>query len=397
MLDKVKKQGWRQVKFGDVVRQVKERVEPETSGLERYVAGDHMDTDDLRIRRWGEIGSGYLGPAFHMRFRPGQVLYGSRRTYLRKVAVADFDGICANTTFVIEPKNAEELLPEFLPFLMQTGDFNEFSVKNSKGSVNPYINFSDLARFEFALPPPEEQVRIVEVLRAATETVETQTEALDALEVARRSTIDHAFSMTHGWDIARLETVASMQNGRPFPGNEYGGNGVKLLRPGNLGISGYFYWGVEKTVSLDPSWASTASDFLIAPGDVVINLTAQSLDDGFMGRVCLAREGDESLLNQRIGRFRCNESALLPEYLFRALQTSRFRQHAHANCEGSKVKHLFWQHLAKYEIPIPPLRTQRQIAAQCAELDQAISAFRDRIGISRAMQSHLVNELMGEV
>lgn len=86
MLDKAKKQGWRQVKFGDVVRQVKERVDPETSGLERYVAGDHMDTDDLRIRRWGEIGSGYLGPAFHMRFRPGQVLYGSRRTYLRKVA-----------------------------------------------------------------------------------------------------------------------------------------------------------------------------------------------------------------------------------------------------------------------------------------------------------------------
>ena len=112
MLDKAKKQGWRQVKFGDVVRQVKERVDPETSGLERYVAGDHMDTDDLRIRRWGEIGSGYLGPAFHMRFRPGQVLYGSRRTYLRKVAVADFDGICANTTFVIEPKDAEELLPE---------------------------------------------------------------------------------------------------------------------------------------------------------------------------------------------------------------------------------------------------------------------------------------------
>ncbi len=159
------KAGWRKVKFGDVVRQCKEKADPETSGLERYVAGDHMDTDDLRIRRWGEIGNGYLGPAFHMRFRPGQVLYGSRRTYLRKVAVADFDGICANTTFVLEPKNAEELLPEYLPFLMQTDSFNKFSVKNSKGSVNPYINFSDLARFEFALPPIEEQQRIVGLLR----------------------------------------------------------------------------------------------------------------------------------------------------------------------------------------------------------------------------------------
>lgn len=159
------KPGWRRVKFGDVVRQCKEKADPETSGLERYIAGEHMDTDDLRLRRWGEIGSGYLGPAFHMRFKPGQVLYGSRRTYLRKVAVADFDGICANTTFVLEPKNPDELLPGFLPFLMQTEAFNNFSVKNSKGSVNPYINFSDLAKFEFVLPPIEEQLRTVGLLR----------------------------------------------------------------------------------------------------------------------------------------------------------------------------------------------------------------------------------------
>lgn len=101
-LDKHK---WQRVRFGDVVRQVKDIVNPNKSGLERYIAGEHMNTDDLRIRRWGTIGKGYLGPAFHMHFRPGQVLYGSRRTYLRKVAVPNFEGICANTTFVLEPKN----------------------------------------------------------------------------------------------------------------------------------------------------------------------------------------------------------------------------------------------------------------------------------------------------
>ena len=126
--------GWRQVKFGDVVQQCKEKADPDTFGLDRYIAGDHMDTDDLRLRRWGDVGSGYLGPAFHIRFKPRQVLYGSRRTYLRKVAVADFDGICANTTFVLEPKNPEELLPEFLPFLMQTEGFNAYAVQISLAS-----------------------------------------------------------------------------------------------------------------------------------------------------------------------------------------------------------------------------------------------------------------------
>src|SRR2546423_5416596 len=84
--------GWRRVTFGDVVRKVKETADPESSGLERYVAGEHMDTNELQITRWGAIGDGYLGPALHRRFRSGQVLYGSRRTYLRKVALADFDG-----------------------------------------------------------------------------------------------------------------------------------------------------------------------------------------------------------------------------------------------------------------------------------------------------------------
>lgn len=160
------KPGWQRVKFGEVVRQVKDKVDPETSGLKRFVAGEHMDTDNLRIRSWGDIGDGYLGPAFHMRFRPGQVLYGSRRTYLRKVAVADFEGICANTTFILETANSNELLPEFLPYIMTAEAFHEHSRRESKGSVNPYVNFSDLAWYEFALPPLEEQRRMVAMLIA---------------------------------------------------------------------------------------------------------------------------------------------------------------------------------------------------------------------------------------
>jgi hypothetical protein len=46
---------WKSVKFGDVVRQVKDKVDPKESGLERFVAGEHMDTDNLHIRRWGEL------------------------------------------------------------------------------------------------------------------------------------------------------------------------------------------------------------------------------------------------------------------------------------------------------------------------------------------------------
>jgi len=177
------KKGWTKVAFGDVVRQVKDKVEPELSGLERYVAGEHMDTDDLKIRRWGTIGDGYLGPAFHMRFKPGHVLYGSRRTYLRKVAVPDFEGITANTTYVLEAKDPKILMQEFLPFIMQTEGFHEHSIKQSKGSVNPYINFSDLTWYEFALPPLEEQELIANLLNKINKCAQSHQELSVGIEL----------------------------------------------------------------------------------------------------------------------------------------------------------------------------------------------------------------------
>lgn len=38
------------------------------SGLEQYVAGEYMDTDNLRIRRWGKIGDGCFDPVVLRKF-----------------------------------------------------------------------------------------------------------------------------------------------------------------------------------------------------------------------------------------------------------------------------------------------------------------------------------------
>jgi len=238
MIERDLKPGWRRVKFGDVVRQCKEKADPETSGLERYIAGDHMDTDDLRLRRWGEIGSGYLGPAFHMRFKPGQVLYGSRRTYLRKVAVADFEGICANTTFVLESKNPDELLPEFLPFLMQTEAFNAFSVKNSKGSVNPYINFSDLARFEFGLPPKDEQERLLGGLTRFEECLEFAESLADSAERLRHSLMIDHFETSYAAYHKVSEIGKWHSGGTPSRGNAaFWGGPIPWVSPKDMKVA----------------------------------------------------------------------------------------------------------------------------------------------------------------
>ncbi len=185
---------WPLVRFGDVVRDVKATVDRDTTELTRFVAGEHMDSDDIHLRRWGEVNGDYLGPAFHRGFRKGQVLYGSRRTYLKKVAVAPFDGICANTTFVLESKDPDILLPELLPFIMLTDAFTQHSIRESKGSVNPYINWRDIAKYEFPLPPKDEQRRIAEILWAADESNTLWNESQMKLVLAIERIKDEEFS-----------------------------------------------------------------------------------------------------------------------------------------------------------------------------------------------------------
>ncbi len=152
------------VKFGDVVREVKKKVDRNNNPYEHYVAGHHMDTEDLRIRRRGRFDTDDVGPAFIRLFTKGQILYGSRRTYLKKVAVADFDGVTANTTFVLETKNEQVLRHRLIPFIMLSEGFTQWSITKSKGSTNPYVLFSDLAGYEFELPSIEQQDKLVELL-----------------------------------------------------------------------------------------------------------------------------------------------------------------------------------------------------------------------------------------
>lgn len=225
--------GWRLVPFGDVVRQVKRRVDPVAAGLGRYVAGEHMDTNDLRIRRWGHVGDGYLGPAFTAHFSPGQTLYGSRRTYLRKVALADFEGVCANTTFVLEPCSSE-LLSEFLPYVMTTDRFHEHSIKQSRGSVNPYINYRDLTWYQISLPPVAEQKRLVAMLKCAADHVNALLIALESSWSLYRALIEDVLAVCAPQSLGSL----AQQNGviaGPFGSQlhaaDYVEGGIPLLNP----------------------------------------------------------------------------------------------------------------------------------------------------------------------
>jgi hypothetical protein len=128
---------WKRLAFGEFAHSVNERVEPSQGGDEIYVGLEHLDPQDLHIRRWGK-GSDVIGTK--LRFRKGDLIFG-RRAYQRKLAVAEFDGICSAHAMVVRAK-PDVVLPEFLPFLMMSDRFMNRAVEISVGSLSPTINWT---------------------------------------------------------------------------------------------------------------------------------------------------------------------------------------------------------------------------------------------------------------
>lgn len=138
------------VTFGDVVRLCTERcADPASAGIERYVGLEHLEPVDLKIRSWGLVSNGVT---FTNLFKRGQVLFGKRRAYQRKAAIADFEGVCSGDIYVFEPAG-DRLMPELLPFLCQSDAFVEHALKTSAGSLSPRTNWKSLSDFSFVLPP----------------------------------------------------------------------------------------------------------------------------------------------------------------------------------------------------------------------------------------------------
>lgn len=388
MSENGRRQSWTRVRFGDVVRQVKENVESETSTLTRYVAGEHMRTDNLRIRSWGTVGDGYLGPAFHRRFHAGQVLYGSRRTYLRKVAVPDFDGICANTTFVCEPSD-ERLLGRLLPFVMQSEPFHAHSVSVSKGSVNPYVNWSDLAPFEFSLPDLAEQCRIAQLLEAGERTLTAYEDAEDALSTASAAFVDD-FMAQPEHEASTVELDALVDNERPVaygilkPGRDVA-DGVPCIAVKDYPAGELLVGALQRTsAELDEEYARSR----VRPGDLLLSIR------GTVGRLAVVPDelphGNVSRDTARI--------ALRPSidrhFVLAMLRSRRLQREMRAKTVGLAVQGINLRDVRRLAIPMPPSHARSEFLERYEALGEAKDELASAAQRAREMKSHLLAHLL---
>ena len=348
-----------------------------------------MDTNDLRLRRWGTVGDGYLGPAFHARFRPGQVLYGSRRTYLRKVAVADFEGVTANTTFVIETRNPNLLLPALLPFVMQTEAFHEHSIKESKGSVNPYVNFSDIAAYEFVLPPLDEQHRIAATLRECDRATQALDALVDAMRVAHASVFDTllANSITRNVVLGSLLTEAPRNGCSAVEASTPTGHWVLGLDA--LSKSGY------RPGRLKPVRRTAAMlSFVVEAGDLLISRSNTRERVGLPGIFNEAR-CDVSWPDTMM-RLRPEPSVARPHFLELFLRSASGRRQIERFAAGTSasMKKVNADAIRQLSIVLPSSDTQDAILRQVGDVMAACASAERRLRTLKRLRSIVLSSAL---
>jgi type I restriction enzyme S subunit len=385
------------VKFGDVVRDVKNNVDRSNNPYEFYVAGDHMDSEDFHINRRGAFATDDVGPAFVRIFNPGQVLYGSRRTYLKKVCVADFAGICANTTFVFETKNDDVFSQRLLPFIMLSDAFTDWSIKHSKGSTNPYVLFSDLADYEFDLPPMEEQKKLAELLWAANDLKEKYKKAITATDEMLKAKFREMFgdpqinekrhevvSVEEAVKLGYIEKPLDGNHGEKHPkASEYVQDGIPFvmandIHDGIVDLRGCSFISEERALRLDKGFAKD--------GDVLLT------HKGTIGHVALLRcDTSFIMLTPQVTYYRPIKK-ICAEFLRRYFESDWFQGYI-CRMAGSGSTRAYIGITKQLELPlmIPPLALQREFVAIAEKAEAAKTALKKSIADIDQVMKGLIN------
>ena len=375
------KPGWKMVKFGEVVKNANlvER-DPEANGVERIVGLEHIDPENLHVRRWNSVAD---GTSFTRKFVSGQTLFGKRRAYQRKVAYAEFAGICSGDILTFEPKNSKVLLPELLPFICQSDAFFDHALDTSAGSLSPRTSWTALKDFEFPLPPLEEQKRIAEILWAVDEAVEKWNSCQSCLQRLIESVVEETAknARNKGWDFKALGDVATVERGkfshRPRNLPQFYGGPYPFAQTGDVHRAKGFIRDFEYTLTDEGKQYSKS----FPPGTILITIAA------VIGATTIT-ETETWATDSVVGIVPGDEiNVYFLEYFLRT------QRHYLENVAATQTaqKNINLQILRPLHVPVPPLAVQESIVEKIAKIQAQIDLLENHLASCRGLIKSTTN------
>ena len=370
------KPGWKVCRFDQMASNVNVRIDnPSESGMDHYIGLEHLDADSLKIRRWGTPDD---VEATKLMFKKGDIIFGRRRAYQRKLGVAEFDGICSAHAMVLRSK-PEIVLPEFLPFFMQSNLFMNRAVEISVGSLSPTINWKTMAVQEFAVPPLTEQKQISALLN----NVEA---AKESYEIALMSALRLRDALVQDAQInavkIKLGSVCDIQGGYAFKSSDFCTSGIPLIRISN--IQDGLVEVTDDTPRIPNDYLQQGRKFLLRNGDLLMALSGATT-----GKTGIYKSNQPAFLNQRVARFGLSDKNVIEPYLLNEL-VSQASSKVLRLASGSAQPNISTRDLELIEVAVPPIAVQHELVKSLLDIDVSVDAFRHRKNLLQQMQKRVL-------
>jgi restriction endonuclease S subunit len=382
--------GWRTLRFDEFAKSIVERVNPGEADEDIYVGLEHLDPESLKIQRWGTPAD-VVGEK--LRFRAGDVIFGRRRFYQRKVAVAEFDGICSAHAMVLRARD-DVMLQSFLPFFLQSQTFFQRAMQISVGSLSPTINWRALARQEFVVPPLDEQQRIAEILWAAEAVVDGWQRVHEALGAVSTSVRDEIICAPAHPRRPLADCLIGIVPGRSVVGvNEPAAQNERgVLKVSAVGPKGFE--ANENKRLLDPS--NFMPIFQVRAGDL---LMTRANTRELVGRVCIVpRDYCNLMLCDKTLRLDVREDVAIKGFLEEVLLSGQLRMQieAAASGTGGAMKNISQDRVRRLRIPLPEIDSQTRIAAYVRNIRSVRESVEAHLQQSTACKKALLERLLVE-
>jgi len=378
---------WQTVKLGDVAYEVSERVDnPSTSGYDRFVGLEHFVSGDFRITSWGTTEN--LISAMKL-FKAGDTLFARRNAYLKRASMADFDGTCSGDAIVL--RNNEKMIDGFLPLILNTDHFWNYAIANAAGSMSKRVRVEDLMKYEFPLPPVDEQRRIADLLWAADDTISRYSDLIIATKKLSKSRLSAFIKKYHQKKyIHKVKDLLSEEpkNGYSPNANE-SGKGYRTVSISAISEGKFVPDGNIKFAEVDFQQIST---YTIKKDDVFVvrgngnrylagksGIASESFEDMFYPDLLIRLRFDSSKIKPAFANLQWNDPFVHREFISNAKSTNG-------------IWKVNGQDIRKHTLIVPSIDEQEEFLAEYTKFDSVLKNSEDCFVNASKIKSQILND-----
>ena len=372
-------------RFDQIAENSTAKKKPEESDRNRYVGLEHLDPGILEVTRWG---AEVTPKGDKLLMKKGDVLFGRRRAYQKKVGIAPFDGIFSAHGMVLRPK-ADVVDPMFFPFFISSDIFLDEAIRVSVGSLSPTANWKDLRTLEFDLPSPGKQRELAGILSEAESLKGYYRKMLTTCDDVVKSQFVEMFS-DGGFPRRSLSSLStSMQNG--LSPSKAGIHRAKVLTlsaitQGSFDESAWKEGAFKDDPSLDKRVSGGCYYVCRGNGNRSLVGTGEFAPSSIPDLVF-----PDTMIEVRV-----KQGEVLPAYLTIAWKQPFTRDQIERSAKTTNGTYKINQKaLGEVEIPVPPLSLQQEFASFVAEVDKSKFAIQKALDELNATTKKILNQELG--